>query len=606
MFGKGHWINQRSRSLELFPQRNLGNFHVTLLIFFLLILAHYGNKIKGRYYHDKHRFLMRICKKMYRQLFKGASSFIGSFVCFCIFAFTALQTISAEDVSPDLTVMIKMKDGTELPTDLYLPNPDAKNLPCILLRSPAGRYCRTAKPATAFAKLGYLVAIQETRSAVDKEGKTLPYTADNWVDEQDGHVTLNWLANSPLTNGKIGSMGFSAMGITQQLMAPYAPDSLKCQYIGTAPASLFHHAIFPSGVFLKHQVESWLGYYAKDPGVCSFVSNQYLNDRFWQGFDVRNVAKNVTSPAIHQTGWYDTFLQGSIEGFLARQEHGGEGAKGQQKLVIGPWTHFWPMSTRLGEFEVPEAGKVVPFNIGPYPLFEHYLKGVDNGADKIPAINYYVMGPFDGSPSKGNVWKTSEKWPVDSVPTAYYLTAEKTLSLNKPTNETKVSYKYDPKNLVPTLGGLNLFLDAGPIDQRPIESRDDVLVFTTDTLDNDTEITGNIMAKIFLSQVVEGSTVVVRLSDVYPDGRSLIVGDGIYRKEKILNDSQKVDSDRPVEVDVDLWSTSMVFAKGHRIRISISGSNYPRYENAKVGILNHTIHLGSSFPSRVILPLVSD
>ncbi|MBA2728758.1 MAG: CocE/NonD family hydrolase [Parachlamydiaceae bacterium] len=541
---------------------------------------------------------------MFKHYFNGYFSCLIFLLCFWTYAFTGVHAFVAEEITPDQTVMIKMKDGTQLPTDLYLPNLEAKNLPCILLRSPAGRFCRTATPVAAFAKLGYLVAIQDTRSAIDLEGKTLPYTADNWLDEQDGHETLQWLAKSPLTNGKIGTMGFSAMGITQQLMAPFAPDSLKCQYIGTAPASLFHHAIFPSGVFLKHQVETWLGYYAKDPGVCSFVANQYLNDRFWLSFDVRNVAQNVTSPAIHQAGWYDTFLQGSIEGFLARQEHGGDGAKGQQKLIIGPWTHFWPLSSKLGDFEVPEAGKVVPFEMGPYKLFEYYLKGIDNGVDKFPAVFYYVMGPFDGTPSKGNIWKFADKWPVDSIQTSYYLAENKSLSLEKPATDAKMSYRYDPTNLVPTLGGLNLFLDAGPIDQRPIESRDDVLVFSTEPLDRDTEITGRIMAKIFLSPHVDGATIAMRLSDVYPDGRSLIVGDGIYRKGKNLKTSQAIDPSKPAEIDVDLWSTSMVFAKGHRIRISISGSNYPRYEDAKVGALTNIIHLGKNYPSRIILPVV--
>lgn len=540
-------------------------------------------------------------KGFWNRLFSGVT-------CATIFFVAASQLLFAEEVKPDQTVIIQMKDGTKLPTDLYLPTPESKNLPCILLRSPAGRNCRTAKPMINFAKLGYLVAVQDTRSAIDLEGKTLPYTADNWIQERDGHETLNWLASSPLTNGKIGTMGFSAMGITQLLMAPFAPDSLKCQYIGAAPASLFHHAIFPSGVFLKHQVENWLGYYAKDPGVCSFVASQYLNDQFWKAFDTRNVAENVTVPAIHQGGWYDTFLQGTIDAFVTRQENGGSGAKGQQKLIIGPWTHFWPMVSKLGDFEVPAAGKVNPFEIGPQKIFDYYLKGIDNGTHRLPAVTYYVMGPFDGSPSIGNVWKTAARWPVDAVRIPFYLTPSQSLSMEKPAGDVKISYQRDPKNLVPTLGGLNLFLEAGPIDQRPIENRNDVILFTTDALEKDTEITGRIIAKLFISPHLPGTTVVLRLTDVYPDGRSILVADGIYRKSLPPVSSIDESLENPAEVEVDLWSTSMVFAKGHRIRISASGSNYPRYEDSlgdNDKIKTTTVHVGDKYPSRIILPIVN-
>jgi predicted acyl esterase len=506
------------------------------------------------------------------------------------------------------TVSIPMKDGTLLPTDLYLPHENAENLPCILLRSPAGRSCASIKPFIPLATQGYVVAVQETRNVQDTEGKTMPYIADTWLNDQDGHETLKWLAANPVTNGKIGTIGFSAMGITQLLMAPYAPESLKAQFIGNAPASLYHHAIFPSGVLLKNQVEGWLGYYAKDSGVCSFVSNQGLNDKFWQRFDTRPVADNIKVPAIHQTGWYDTFLQGSIEAFVSRQNDGGEGGRGTQKLVIGPWTHFWPMVESFGDFSMPVEGRQAPFHISPLPWFDFYLKGNANGIDRIPAVNYYVMGPLDGTPSKGNVWKSAENWPVPAEITSFYLTSSNTLSLTKDKQKEKVwDYQQDPKNPVPTIGGLNLFLQSGPIDQRPIESRDDVIVFTGDPLKEDLEITGPIIAKLFMSPMLPGRTMVVRLCDVYPDGKSILVCDGIYRHDSLWSEANKKAVKGPQEVDVDLWATSMVFAKGHRIRISVSGSNFPRYDEAiktiSTAVVNQ-LHTGGAYPSRILLPIV--
>jgi len=537
-----------------------------------------------------------------------------------IFVFLA-SNLHPDELAPHSTIYIPVKDGTQLPTDLYLPHDKVEKLPCILIRSPAGRNSPIAKAFAPLSQLGYVVAIQDTRSVLDNEGKTIPYGTDSWCRENDGQETIQWLAKSPITNGKIGTLGFSAMGITQILLSPSAPEALQCQFIGTAPASLYHYAIFPSGVLLKHQVESWLGYYAKDTGVCSYITNQLLDHDFWNDFDTIKVAHEVNVPAVHQGGWYDTFLQGTIDAFLARQNGGGPKARGQQKLLIGPWSHFWPLTNKLGDFIVPLQGMAPPENITPQRLFDYYLKGIDNGMDKIPAITYYVMGPFDGSPSSGNVWRTAEIWPIPAKDTPFYLVEgnklQEEINVEKMINAAKVSYIHDPLNPVPTLGGQNLFLESGPIDQRPIESRADVLLFTTEPLQEDTEVTGRISAKLFVSSNHSDTNVAVRLCDVYPDGRSILICDGIHRTGLLsLTQPHAVTlPEHPIEISVDLWSSSIVFAKGHRIRISICGSNYPRYENNwNVGVFGthqgvwniaeNAIHMGKSLPSRLILPVV--
>ena len=192
-----------------------------------------------------------------------------------------IRVISADELKPDVTVMIPMRDGTQLPTDLYLPSPHSRGLPCILLRSPAGRTSYWID----FAKLaqeGYVVAIQETRSALDSEGKTFPFVADGWGTLQDGYDTVEWLAHSPYTNGKIGTWGASSLGITQLLMAPANPPHLKCQYILVAAASIYHHGLFPGGQLLKNQAEGWLGHYAHDTGVLSYVTQRPFYNDFWQ------------------------------------------------------------------------------------------------------------------------------------------------------------------------------------------------------------------------------------------------------------------------------------------------------------------------------------
>ncbi len=538
-----------------------------------------------------------------------------SFYSFCL-TFFSIFAVLLGDLQPDLTVMIPMRDGIELPTDLYLPSPDARGLPCILIRSPAGRQAYWTEFAE-IAKAGYVVAIQDTRSVLDKEGQTLPFISDGWGKLRDGYDTVEWLAQSPYTNGQIGTWGASALGITQLLMAPAQPPHLKCQYITFAAASLYHHGLFPGGQLLKHQAESWLGFYARDTGVLSYVSQRPFYNEFWKQLNSAEVADRVTVPAIHVGGWYDTFLQGTLASFTTRQEQGGEGAKGKQKLVIGPWTHFWPMSKKLGDFEVPHAGYTPPFDITPKRWFDYYLKGIANEVDDLPPVIYYVMGPFDGSSSSGNVWRTSSTWPVPAAQTNFYLTPQKQLKTTLAA-KGKLSYAYDPRTPIPTIGGRNLFLDSGPMDQRPIENRKDIVVFTSDKLDADVEVTGPLSATLFFHSDQRDTDIVVRLCDVYPDGRSVLISEGGCRMGVICyNDRTKSNfkAHEPREVQIDLWATSFVFAKDHAIRVSVSSSSYPRYEkNLNIGLLKthtgkyhiakNTLYMGPEHPSRVILPIV--
>lgn len=521
--------------------------------------------------------------------------------------------VYSEGREPDLTLMVPMRDGFELPTDLYLPSPDARNLPCILLRSPAGRNAPFWKPFTEMAKAGYVVAIQDTRSALDSEGKTFPFISDGWGKLQDGYDSVEWLAKSPYTNGKIGTWGSSALGITQLLMAPSNPPHLVCQYIQFAASSLYHHGLYPGGQFLKNQAEGWLKSYAPDPGVLNYVANRPFYNEFWHQLNTNPIAHHVRVPGLFVAGWYDTFLQGTIEGFRARQLEGGEGAKGKQKLVIGPWTHFWPLCQKLGEFPIPNNGCAPPYAITPKVWFDYYLKGEGENFDKMPPVVYYLMGPFDGTESLGNRWKTADSWPVPAVLTPYYLSQDHRLIKDIPSGGT-LSYTYDPLHPLPTLGGRNLFLDSGPADQRPLENRADILVFTSPVLEKDLEVTGNLSAKLYVSTDQNDTDIVVRLTDVYPDGRSILISDGHYR---LGTHSTASKLNQPTLITVDLWATGIVFAKGHALRVTVSSSNYPKYEknmnlgylgnySGKCQVAKNSLYFGENYPSHLLLPVVEN
>lgn len=527
-----------------------------------------------------------------------------SYILFFIFSLS----LYAFELPPSVQIEIPMRDKETLEADLYLPIPDAKNLPCILIRSPAGRQNPYALMYLSLLKEGYAVVIQETRSIKDTEGKTLPFISDGWGEQQDGYDTVEWLAKAPFTNGEIGTVGASAMGITQLLMAPTCPKSLKAQYVAFACSDFYHQGLYHGGELMKHQIEGWLGLYAKHPEAYSTIYTQPYYNQFWTQFNMIPLAGKCNKPMMHVGGWYDTFLKGTLDAFTHLQENGGEGSRGTQKLVVGPWCHLWPHIKNFGEYEYPKEALKPPFDFSPERWFAHYLKNETNGIENLPTVLYYVMGTVDGSPSSGNRWETADQWPIPHVVKPLYLSGKQLTDFPAAGSETR-SYIYDPENPIPTLGGRNLFLPSGPIDQRPIENREDLLVFTTEPLESDLEVTGELEAIFYVESDKEDTAFSARLSDVYPDGRSLIIADGISRLSFSKNGEKG-----PHEVKVNLWPTSQVFAKGHKIRLIVSSSNYPRYEKH----LNHAkrpheathsfkaenkIFTGSVYPSRLLLPL---
>lgn len=537
-----------------------------------------------------------------------------------VFFLLVLLFLGAEERRPDMTVMVPMRDGKALATDIYLPSAQARNLPCLLVRSPSGRVALPALANLSFVEAGYMVAIQETRSAADKEGKTMPCIHDGWGEVQDGYDTVEWLAKSKLSNGKIGTVGPSILGISQLMLAPTAPAALKAQFIQFACGSIFHHAAYSQGQLLKHQIESWLFYYAKDPCIIAKIKSERIYNQFWASLDSNARAEKVKVPAIFVAGWFDTFLQGTIDAFQARQDRGGIGAKGTQKLVIGPWAHFWPMVKTIGDFPIPDEALKLPTALSPLRWFDHYLKGTSNGAEDISPVTYYVMGPFDGTPSRGNRWREAKTWPVPSVMTPFYLTAENGLvDKELECRDKAYRYLYDPNDPSPTIGGKNLFLESGAKDQREIESRSDVVSFTSPVLTEDLEVTGRIKAKLYVSTDSEDTDFIVRLTDVYPDGKSILITDSAASLSCQIQTRNASSKQNPIPhvIEVDLHTTSLVFAKGHKIRLSVSSSNYPRFEkNLNVAVnekgeplspakvATNTVWVGARTPSQLVLPVV--
>ncbi|TKJ39491.1 MAG: acylase [Planctomycetes bacterium B3_Pla] len=503
--------------------------------------------------------------------------------------------------------MVPMRDGTKLATDVYLPPDGQPPYPVILMRTPYGRG-GAAGEAQKYCRRGYAIVSQDIRGRGKSEGHhAIIFHNGGWGKRRDGHDTLLWIASQPWCNGKVATFGGSAVGVTQNMLAPGAPDVLKGQAVVVAFSDMYSQAAYQGGVWRKSLLEGWLTLTGMaDVNLKTFRDHPNY-DEFWAGLNPEDQAHRVNAPGVFIGGWYDIFLQGTINSFVAIHNHGGPDARGRCRLVIGPIAHGV-----FDELKYPPNSKMPPAAEASR-LFDSWLKGKDNGAQKDKAVHYYVMGdPTDGN-AGGNFWRQADNWPPPAEVTAFYFHPDRRLVRETPPDGTKtLSYRYDPNDPVPTVGGQNLLLPKGPMDQRKIESRPDVLLFTSDVLAEPVEVTGRISAKLYVSSDRPDTDFTVKLTDVYPDGRSMLITDGILRAS--LRNSfarpELLKPDQTYELTVDLWSTSLVFNKGHRIRVAVSSSNSPRFEpNPNTGatgvprVATNTLSLSSERPSHILLPI---
>jgi len=466
--------------------------------------------------------------------------------------------------------MVPMRDGVRLATSIYLPEGQGP-WPVVLTRTPYGKDMMYG-PAThkEFLQNGYVRVVQDSRGKFKSEGKYAAFV----TEMEDGYDTVEWIAKQPWSNGKVGMVGPSAMGIATDLAAMAAPPHLVTGFVNVATGSRFIHSNYPGGVFLLNLNEEWLrGQGVAPADVPRPIIRTYDDEARRQ--DMRNYYEKINIPMYNVGGWYDIFLQGNIDAFVGLQEHGGAGARGNQKLMMGAFGH----GVLKGDLKYPaEAGNL---NAGDtMRWFDRWLKGVDNGIMKEPPVRYFVMGDTFDKSAPGNQWRTAASWPPASTATAYYLTSAHTLAAAKPSGESKLSYVYDPKDPVPAIGGNNLMMDRGPMDQRKIGNRADVLKFETEVLKQPLEITGPIKAELAVSTDAEDTDFMVKLVDIYPNGYEALVLDGAFRLRywKSTLQPEHVEKNKVYPITVDLWSTALVFNTGHKIAVHVQSSNSPRFE----------------------------
>jgi predicted acyl esterase len=516
------------------------------------------------------------------------------------------------------TVFIEADDGTRLATEIFRPTGPGP-FPVILTRTPYGR--RPADPPPrGILRAGYAVVRQDMRGRFDSEGENLPFVGCGWAKYRDGAATVKWLLAQPWCNGRVGTLGGSACGITQNLLAGAAPQGLVCQYINVAAASLYHHAAYVGGALRWSQVDRWLRGNEFSDEALKLYREHHSYDEFWHDFDSTTRHAAMTVPAVHVGGWFDTFSLGTITSFVGRQHDGGEGARGKQVLVMGPWAHGgYRNGGKVGELVFANSRQ--PHDTSSRRWFDHYLRQVDNGLDELPPVHYFVMGDVDAPNAPGNEWRSAGDWPVPCEMTPFYLAADGTLSEKEGGDAATApllrQYTFDPRNPCPTRGGCNLTIPAGPMDQRRVEARDDVLVYTGRALTEPVEITGHIRAVIFLESDAVDTDLSVRFCDVYPDGRSMLMAEGMQRVRYRDGPDREVllTPGTVTRVTVDLWPTSIIINRGHRMRIDVTSSNYPRFdinpgtgkpwrEGAPSVPQTNRVHSSAAHSSHVLMPLV--
>jgi putative CocE/NonD family hydrolase len=552
-----------------------------------------------------------------------------------------------------------MRDGVRLSADVFLPCRGGA-FPTLLLRTP---YESLHEPhidwAAWWAKRGYAVVIQDCRGRFESEGVFQPYRDDG----PDGHDTLEWIADQSWCNGKIGTSGRSYGGLFQWQLAPYrspyltamAPQVIMgdyfkdCHRVGGAvqwTLTGFASVIFTTSVSLIQRGATHIfgnsDYYRHlplmtlDEATIGRVVPWYrewcehvLYDDYWKAINTEDKLDQIDVPIRQQAAWYDPYTAPALRTWNGMRARGfSQHARENQSVYVIPWTHHLPDGSKLGDLDFgPSAA--VDLKEDDLRWFDYWLKGLDTRITSEPPIKLFVMGE--------NRWRFEHEWPLartqftrfflHSGGRANSLYGDGTLSMDPPAAEPPDRFEYDPAHPVPTLGGNNSTwtwmkfaqepIYPGPIDQRPLERRDDVLVYTTAVLSSDVEVTGPLEAVVFAESTCRDTDFTAKLVDVYPDGRAIHLAEGIVRARHrfSLESMELLVPGEVAEYRIELAPTSNVFLKGHHIRVEISSSNFPRFDRnlntgedifrgTRMQTAQQTVLHSAQYPSHIVLPVI--
>ena len=480
-------------------------------------------------------------------------------------------------------LMIPMRDGVKLSAWVYFPKDASaeKKYPAIFeQRYAAIDSVGSRRSAAAFAANGFVIAMVNYRGTHDSEGKYVGYRALQWGKLRDGYDVCEWLATQPWCTGKIGTYGGSQAGYAQNYLAVTQPPHLVAQYMTDTGLSLFHEGYRIGGVTRPNRFLAF-NKDCRNPSDNDDLLAEWdahpNYDNYWRDEDASLHFDKMNVPCFTIGSWYDFMCQGSVWSFQGRQQKGGPNSRGAQQLILGPWLHGgYPKSNKIGQLVFPENAQ---FDVYAHMTkwFNHFLKGEANGVEKDNTVRYYVMGACDEDGAPGNVWREVKDWPPQTQNASYFLHDDGGLALKaSPAANSGTSYASDPLRPMNMPG--RSFL--GALDARPFEEQSEVRTWTTDVLQKPVEWTGEVTAEIWASSTAKDTDFILRVSDVYPDGRSMLLMDyplrARYRdgfdKQHLLTPGE------PALLKWHIGFTSIVFNKGHRIRVTIASSGAPLYE----------------------------
>ena len=511
------------------------------------------------------------------------------------------------------------RDGTKLAANVFLPA-GAGPFPVVLSRTP---YLKDALgdlagySAKKYTDAGFAFVMQDVRGKGHSEGFYEAFIPDL----EDGYDTVEWVARQSWSNGRVGMVGASALGITTNLAAMAAPPHLVAAFVIVAPYDQLLNT-YPGGVLKDEDTLGWLKGQGETQAQLDEVRGGAVNSAFWNEHAMTTQRKFIRIPMYNQGAWYDIFNDGNVENFRWLQNFGAKGARGNQKLYMVPAGHGG-LGGDKSDVEYNQAGAAVP-PTEEMRWWEYWLKGIDNGIMKEPPVTLFMMASGrKGHPSAASHVFTAPNWPPANHPTAYYLSGDMHLTTKPPAAaDAKISYRFDPANPVKTYGGSNLLQTAGPLDQRPIGQRQDYLRFETPVLDKNVAIAGHVDMILWAATDGLDTDFMVKLVDVYPDGYEQIILDNPirtrYRHGRDPDDVALMTPGKPEELHIDLWNTAFTFEKGHKIQVTVTSSNATKFEvNPNTGepfgvatstaprVATNTIYVDKRHPSAMMLPVLS-
>lgn len=509
-------------------------------------------------------------------------------------------------------IEIPMSDGVSLKAVLWRPD-KIRSFPVLLERTPYNRR-EVIKMHKQFVDAGYAVLVQNLRGTVGSEGKWEVFKSDGWGGPgmRDGIDTVEWVKKQPWCNGNIGLMGFSASAIAGKLLLSSGIEDIKCALL-VAGSDNFYDAVFENGCYRKNTIEEWGP--AKD-ALPEIIQHPTYDD-YWEDRNAFGRAHLVKAPVYIVGAWFDIFQKSSIRYFESVNSNSNSPAYGKCKLIIHPLAHGAPP----GELKFEDRDKLnIDEKFGSFrEWFDFWLKKESNGLYEKPRVALFFMADSESPGQLGNRWQFYDSYPKVKDFMNLYLRDGGILSTEPPdTSDNPYStYIYDPENPTPSLGGNNLIPPSGPYDQRELEKREDLLVFTSPPLRNEVVLLGTVKVRLFASTDAKDTDFGARFCDVYPDGRSMLMNEGMVKARYCKGTTREefIEPGRVYEYEIDLWDTALVLPPGHRIRITIISSSNPRYEpNPNTGepFRQHTktvkakndIYHSESFPSSVILPVI--